>query len=164
MSDFPDQVRKVVPGGKERQDSVARGLSEISPGTDIVLIHDGARPLVGQDLIGAVIEETGRSGAVVPAVPCEDTVKKAENGVVVETVDRKLLWAVQTPQGFKREIIFSAYEKAMKAGYYGTDDAQLVEKSGGRVKVIPGGKENIKITRPVDLVLAEAILNKKLRG
>ncbi len=162
LSDFSIKVERVVTGGTERQDSVERGLSAVSSETDIILIHDGARPLVSKKLIGEVIKEAEKSGAVVPAFPCEDTIKEVKNGAVLKTPKRNFLWAVQTPQGFKKDIILSAYKKSKENGYYGTDDAELVENFGGRVRIVPGEKENIKITRPVDLVLAEAILKKKL--
>ena len=163
LSDFSMKVDKVVFGGKRRQDSVACGLKEISPESNIVLLHDGARPLVSRKLINRVIEETRISGAVVPAIPCEDTIKKVEKQEVVKTLRRTLLRAVQTPQGFERRLLFSAYEKAVADNYYGTDDAELVEHIGHPVKVIPGEKENIKITTPEDLVLAGAIL-KHIKG
>ncbi len=158
LSDFSVKIDKVVFGGKRRQDSVACGLREISPESEIVLLHDGVRPLASRNLINQVIEETRVSGAVVPAIPCADTIKKIEKQKVVKTLERNSLWAVQTPQGFKRKLLFSAYEKAATDNYYGTDDAELVEHMGYPVKVIPGDKENIKITTPADLVFAEAIL------
>ncbi len=163
LSDFSLKVDKVVFGGKRRQDSAACGLKEISPKSNIVLLHDGARPFVSRKLINRVLEETRISGAVVPAIPCEDTIKEVEKQEVVKTLRRTLLRAVQTPQGFKRRLIFSAYEKAEAANYYGTDDAELVEHIGHPVKVIPGEKENIKITTPADLVFAGAIL-KHIKG
>jgi len=163
-SDFSIKIDKVITGGKRRQDSVSCGLRQISPQTNIVLVHDGARPLVDEKLIEQVIREAKVSGAVVPGIPCEDTVKEIEKDEVIKTYNRNLLWSIQTPQGFKKDVILSAYEKAQVAHSYGTDDAQLVEKMGHPVKIIYGNKENIKITRPVDLVLAEAILEKRLTG
>ena len=162
LSNFSIKVDKVVFGGKRRQDSVACGLREISPKSNIVLLHDGVRPFVSQKLINRVIEETRVSGAVAPAIPCEDTIKEVEKQKVVKTLQRNSLWAVQTPQGFKRQILFSAYKKAEADNYQGTDDAELVEHIGYPVKIIPGDKENIKITTPADLVFAEALLKRGL--
>ena len=163
-SDFSIKIGKMITGGKRRQDSVFLGLKEVSKKSNIVLVHDGARPLLDKKLIGQVIKEARISGAVVPGIPCEDTIREVGKDRVVKTPDRNSFWLVQTPQGFKKDIILSAYEKAQATHFFGTDDAQLVEFLGHPVKVIYGAKENIKITRPVDLVLAEAILEKKITG
>ncbi len=163
LSDFSMKLKKVVLGGEKRQDSVARGLKEISPRSGIVLVHDGVRPLVRKELINEVIKEAESFGAVVPAVPCQDTIKELDKKKeVVKTLRRRALWAVQTPQGYRKELLLSAHEKAKLDDYYGTDDAELVEYLGHPVKVIDGSKENIKITTPLDLILAEAILKSRM--
>ncbi|MBI5399415.1 2-C-methyl-D-erythritol 4-phosphate cytidylyltransferase [Candidatus Saganbacteria bacterium] len=159
------KLKKVVAGGKERQDSVFNGLQAISSDTDIVAIHDGARPFVTIEIIGQSIAEAAKFGAVVVGVPVVDTIKKvvssellvaASGGVIKETLDRKELWAVQTPQVFKRAIIMRAYETRKQD--QATDDAMLVEKIGIPVKIIMGSYENIKITTPTDMLMARAIL------
>lgn len=153
------KIKKIVKGGRERQDSVASGLREISSLAQIVLVHDGARPLVDKNLITRVVKEASSFGAVVPVIPCEDTIKEVKGDGVARTLCRDSLWAVQTPQGFKKNLLLSAYEKAQVAHYYGTDDAELLERLGHPIKVIFGAKENIKITTPFDLELAKVILN-----
>lgn len=156
----------VVPGGESRQESVKRGLDALPPGYDIVLVHDAARPLVPVDTVDAVIDAV-RDGApaVVPALPLADTVKQVEPAQapgepepVVATPERSRLRAVQTPQGFDRETLVRAH--ATVTGDV-TDDASMVEKLGERVVVVPGHEEAFKVTRPLDLVLAEAVLARR---
>ena len=156
----------LVRGGAERQESVRAGLGAIPEDeADIVLVHDAARPLVGRELVDAVIEAAGTGGAAVPATALTSTVKRvAEDGRVEETVPRDRLRLAQTPQGFLAPILRRAYAVAARDGYVGTDDAALVERTGGRVRVVEGSEENIKITTPVDLLLAEAILERRGRG
>lgn len=154
----------VVTGGRERQDSVYRGLLDISDECEYVLIHDGARPLVTVDLICRAAEEVSLAGAVVAGVPVKDTIKRTDNGgYIVDTLQRDLLWHVQTPQAFRMDLIMKAHKEARNAGFYGTDDATLVERFGTRVKIIPGSYENIKITTPEDIIIAEAILRRRGR-
>ena len=149
----------VVAGGAERQFSVANGLKAMDPETDLVLVHDAARPLVSPVTIACVIDEARRSGAAIAAVREKNTVKVVDsNGIVKKTPERAQLWEVQTPQGFKREIIEEAYQKAMQDGTMGTDDASLVERLGVPVKVVTSDYRNIKITTPEDLLVAEAFL------
>jgi len=149
---------KVIPGGKERQDSVRNGLNSIYK-CDMVMIHDGVRPFVTEDIINRAIEETIRYGATTVAVPAKDTIKSVgEEGFVTETLERKKLWQIQTPQTFKYEIIKEAFDRAYADGFYGTDDAALVERLGYKVKVVEGSYQNIKITTPEDMIIAEAIL------
>jgi len=156
------KVSKIIAGGLKRQDSVWEGLKTLKNGCDLVMVHDGVRPFVSQDILEMSVRETSRWGATVASVPVKDTVKTAsEEGEVLETLDRRKLWAVQTPQTFKYDILKSAYEKAFKEGFYGTDDASLVEKLGIKVRIIPGSYENIKITTPEDLALGEAILKRR---
>ncbi|NGO14951.1 2-C-methyl-D-erythritol 4-phosphate cytidylyltransferase [Streptomyces sp. HC44] len=155
----------VVPGGDTRQESVKLGLDVLPPGIDIVLVHDAARPLVPVDTVDAVIEAV-RDGApaVVPALPLADTVKEVEPRTdgspepVVATPDRGRLRAVQTPQGFDRDTLLRAHE-AVTNGV--TDDASMVEQLGKPVVVVPGHEEAFKVTRPLDLVLAEAVLARR---
>ncbi len=157
-----DKVSAVVPGGAERQDSVARGLEALGDDVEIVLVHDGARPLVPVDLIEASVREARRRGAVVAALPVKDTVKLvAPEGAVRETPDRRACFAAQTPQAFRADVLRRAIAWARAAGFAGTDEASLVEKSGGRVQVIPGREENIKITTPDDFILAEVLLARR---
>ncbi|MEU2897968.1 2-C-methyl-D-erythritol 4-phosphate cytidylyltransferase [Streptomyces sp. NPDC001273] len=155
----------VVPGGESRQESVKLGLDALPPGYDIVLVHDAARPLVPVDTVDAVVEAVrGGAPAVVPALPLADTVKQVEPAApggpepVVATPDRSLLRAVQTPQGFDRDTLVRAH--ATVTGSV-TDDASMVERLGLTVVTVPGHEEAFKVTRPLDLVLAEAVLARR---
>lgn len=153
------KVKKIVVGGRTRSDSVYNGLRELDPHTDIVLIHDGARPFLRQDLIRRSIEAAKKFGAAVVAVRATSTIKEVDrNSVVSSTLNRKELWEVQTPQTFKKNLILKAYERAGLDRRKAKDDATLVEKMGGEVRVIRGFRDNIKITTPEDLMIAEAIL------
>lgn len=154
-----NKVAKIIRGGKERQDSVYNGILALDEKTDIVLSHDGARPFVKIENIIDGIKGAYKDGACVVGVPVKDTIKVVEssNGIV-ETPKRDMLWAAQTPQCFKKEIIQEGYRKAIEDGYIGTDDSGLVERMGLDVKIIMGSYENIKITTPEDLILAESIL------
>ncbi len=155
------KVAKVVEGGLTRQSSVRNGLKVLPPSCRLVVVHDGARPFVTPELINkAVKAQKGEEGVVV-AVPVVNTVKEVEQGQVIKTVDRQRLWQVQTPQVFPFEVIREAYEKAEDLGWQGTDDAALVERLGYPVKIVEGSFENIKITNPVDLILAEALIKKR---
>jgi len=149
---------KVIQGGLRRQDSVEAGLKTL-PACKWVVIHDGARPLVGAELITSGLEAAQETGAAVAAVPVTDTIKLADdNGYVKETLPRSRLWAVQTPQIFRFDIIKEVYSKA--AGDF-TDDAALVETLGIRVKLYMGAYDNIKLTTPADLALAEALWQRR---
>ncbi|MDP4690889.1 MAG: 2-C-methyl-D-erythritol 4-phosphate cytidylyltransferase [Candidatus Nanopelagicales bacterium] len=148
----------IVTGGQTRQDSVARALLALPPDVDVVLVHDAARPLVPSDVVDRVATAV-RSGsdAVIPTLGVVDTIKEVDaEGVVRTTLDRSRLHAVQTPQGFARAVLQRAH--ADSDGEDATDDAGLVERMGVTVTVVPGDEEAFKITRPLDLVLAEAIL------
>ncbi|MFE6163835.1 2-C-methyl-D-erythritol 4-phosphate cytidylyltransferase [Streptomyces sp. NPDC056486] len=155
----------VVPGGETRQESVRLGLDALPEGIDIVLVHDAARPLVPVDTVDGVIEAV-RDGApaVVPALPLTDTVKQVEPGEagepepVVATPERARLRAVQTPQGFDRDTLIRAHATVTDNV---TDDASMVEQLGLQVVVVPGHEEAFKVTRPLDLVLAEAVLARR---
>ena len=152
---------KLAYGGKERQDSVYNGIKKLNRNCEIVLIHDGARPFVNEDIIKNSIEEAKENNAVVVGVPVKDTIKVVDSdGNIVDTPNRSLLWSVQTPQSFKYEIITKAYEYAYSNDYYGTDDAMLVEHIGYNVKMIECSYDNIKITTEEDLHFGIQILNK----
>jgi 2-C-methyl-D-erythritol 4-phosphate cytidylyltransferase len=151
-----------VSGGAERQHSVYNGLKEIQ-NTEIVLVHDGARPFVQADLLTKLIKTAVERGSAIPAVPVKDTVKKVKGTTVVETVERSSLWAVQTPQAFRVSVLRKAHEKAAEEGFLGTDDASLVERINEEVVIVEGDYHNIKITTPEDLLFAEAILQKQLQ-
>lgn len=155
------KVEAVCQGGVRRQDSVREGLKRLS-GCDWVVIHDGARPCVTDNLIERGLIEARDTGAAIAAVPVKDTIKIIGSGSLVEeTPKRRNLWAVQTPQVFRLDIISKAYREG---GNEVTDDAMLVEKMGYRVKVYMGSYENIKVTTPDDLLLAELILKNRLSG
>lgn len=156
------KVTRVVAGGAERQDSVYNGLQILPDDTEIVLVHDGARPLVDTGTIEMVIGAAGDCGAAIAAVPVKDTIKSVNTaGQVEKTLERGRLYLVQTPQGFRYDILMRAYAQAQEAGFFGTDDAALVERAGIGVQVVPGTYENIKITTAEDMVLAEAILARR---
>lgn len=147
----------LVAGGAERTDSVRHGLAALRPGIPVVLVHDAARPFAAAGLVDRVISAVGNDSAVVPALPVADTIKEldpAHPDRVGHTVPRERLVRVQTPQGFPRDLLERAHARATMDGSHGTDDAQLVERLGGTVYVVPGDAGNIKITTPEDLVLA----------
>lgn len=153
------KVISVVSGGKERQDSVLCGLRAVSADTEIVLIHDGVRPFVTEEVLNRSIKTALKMGGCVAGVPAKDTIKvRNAAGIAVATPDRSTLWQIQTPQTFRRAVILKAYENAKKDGFIGTDDASLVEHSGYPVKVILGSYRNIKITTKEDLLIGEAFL------
>ncbi len=154
------KIKKIVPGGKERQDSVYNGLLQVGSQTDIVLIHDGARPLVRNEQIKGSIETAMKEGGCVIGVPVKDTVKICDSKQFVkETPLRDTLWVVQTPQTFKYNLIMGAYKDAFKKGLVVTDDSMMVEALGYRVKVVQGCYDNIKITTPEDLVIAKSLMS-----
>ncbi|CEO23205.1 2-C-methyl-D-erythritol 4-phosphate cytidylyltransferase [Paraclostridium sordellii] len=152
---------KIAYGGEERQDSVYNGIQKLDKNCEVVLVHDGARPFVTDEIINNSIKEAKKHNAVVVGVKVKDTIKVVgEEGNIVDTPNRKYLWSVQTPQVFKYDIITRAYENAYNENYYGTDDAMLVEKIGYDVKMIEGSYDNIKITTQEDLNFGEQILRK----
>jgi len=156
------KVRVVVEGGAERQDSIYNALKMTTNEDRWILVHDGARPFVTSASIELFVEALKKSNALIMAVPTKDTIKRVDSGTVVETLNRSELWNVQTPQGFSRNDIMMAYEKAQKSNFTGTDDASLIEWMGKKVEVHVGSYENIKVTTPDDLYLGEAIL--RMRG
>ena len=150
---------KIAYGGKERQDSVYNGLKLLDEKCDVVLIHDGARPFVSDKIIDKSIEEAKEHKAIVVGVPVKDTIKVIDNDKnIVDTPNRSVLWAVQTPQTFDYNILIDAYKDAFKNKFYGTDDAMLVERIGYKVKMLEGSYNNIKITTLEDLNIGSQIL------
>ena len=169
------KIKMIAPGGKERQDSVYNGLKLIDDRKSIVLIHDGVRPLIEKDLIEKGIMEMLRpsetSGkedeafdGVVLGVPVKDTIKEVKAGFIRKTLKRESLYAIQTPQIFSLKKILDAYEKAAKESFYSTDDSALLERYGGKVKIVAGSYINIKITTPEDLEIAEFLLKGAIAG
>lgn len=157
------RVSRVVPGGPERQHSVENGLSALSGTPEVVVIHDGVRPFASAPLIEEVIREARAHGAALAALPVGDTVKKAgETGLVESTIPRETLWLAQTPQAFRYAVLKEAFERAHEDGFLATDEALLVERAGGSVKLVRGSPYNIKITTREDLALGELLL--KLRA
>jgi 2-C-methyl-D-erythritol 4-phosphate cytidylyltransferase len=156
------KVKTLVVGGRERQDSVANGLKKVEKDASIVLVHDGVRPFVTQEMIKESVEFAKKGECVAVGVPLKDTIKEVDDkGIVRSTLERSRLWAIQTPQTFPVKILRRAYEESYRNKTCGTDDATLVERTGGKVRVIMGSYENIKITTPEDLLVAEEILKRR---
>lgn len=150
----------VVEGGEERQDSVYNGLLSFPETPELVLIHDGDRPFIDREVITAVLAGSGKGGAIA-AVPARDTLKWVDREeCIVKTLDREVIWQAQTPQGFPFRLILAAHEKAREECWAVTDDASIIEQMGERVRVVKGSYNNIKITTPEDIALAEAIFSK----
>lgn len=147
---------KVIPGGATRQESVARGVKAVDPECQLVVVHDGARPLVDPNLIRETIAVARVHGAAIAAVPVKDTIKVVRDSVVVDTPSRATLWSVQTPQAFQHDLLKRAHQHGPTRG--ATDDASLVEGLGYPVTVVMGSYRNLKITTPEDLILAEILL------
>ncbi|WP_421382611.1 2-C-methyl-D-erythritol 4-phosphate cytidylyltransferase [Bacillus salacetis] len=154
------KVKNMVLGGKERQDSVYNALKSVE-NAEMVLVHDGARPFIAGSVIKELVKEAEIRGAAIAAAPVKDTIKKAADGVVQETIERSSLWQVQTPQAFRTQLLMDAHQRAEREGFTGTDDASLVERMGEEVGIIESDYDNIKITTPEDLYFAEAILAKR---
>ena len=156
------KVTQVVPGGAQRQDSVRLGLAAVDEAADLVLVHDAVRPFFTADLVNRTVAKAAEHGAAIAAIPMRDTVKcVGADNLVESTIDRHRLWLAQTPQVFRRALLEEAHLKAQADGFQATDDAQLVERLGHRVAIVEGTGENIKITRPEDLALGEAIFAAK---
>ena len=158
------KVTKVVVGGAERIHSVRAGLKEVRQEAALIAIHDGARPLVTRSILEETVAQAARTGAAAPAVPVTDTIKRARGGKTVETVDRASLWAMQTPQIFEAGLIRAAIEKAVADREELTDDCAAVERLGMPVFLTRGSRENLKITTPFDLVVAQAIVAARGEG
>ncbi len=155
-----DKIVDLVRGGEKRQDSVWQGFRLLTAAApEVVLVHDGARPLVPADLISRVIAAAQAGGAAVPVLAVEDTIKEVHEGRIARTVDRSLLFRAQTPQGFRYDILKKAMDAARKDRFSGTDEASLVERIGLQVTAVPGDPRNIKITTPLDIPIAEALLD-----
>ena len=153
------KVTRIVAGGKRRQDSVEKGLAEISEGVKIVVVHDGARPCVTSELISATIKSAKQYGFGVAAVKVTDTVKEVERKMVISsTIDRTKLWQVQTPQAFKLDLLLKAFKAVNKKKLAVTDEASAVELISDKVRLVSSNLSNIKITTPDDLVLAAALM------
>ncbi len=155
------KIKKIVPGGKERQDSIYNAL-RILTGEALVLIHDGVRPVFPVQLVDSLVKGIKGFDGIVPGLPVRETIKTVSpDGIVLSTENRDKLWTVQTPQVFPLKVIKKAYESAYAERYYATDDAALVERMGGRVSIIKGSPFNIKVTTREDLAIIESLLNKK---
>lgn len=155
---------RVIAGGSSRQESVYKGLLAMEKetvGDDLVLIHDGVRPLVTREHIDACVASARKNGACILALPAQDTLKQVEtsSGIISATLTRRDVWFAQTPQVFTYALIRDAHERALKDGFEATDDAMLVERMHFPVRVVSGSKTNLKITTPEDLALAEAMLS-----
>jgi len=153
-----DKVTAVVAGGKDRPESVEAGLRALSKKAKLVAVQDGARPLITWQVIDRTVRAAHSYGAAAPAIPVKDTVKIVKGGVVTETPDRSTLQAVQTPQVFDRELLSGALQKARKDGISITDDCSAVEYMGMSVKIVEGDERNIKVTTPMDLKIAQLLL------
>jgi len=155
----------LISGGAKRQDSVYNGLLAIdNKSANIVVIHDGVRPFVSPEQLTACVIGAKQYGACILGIPADSTLKRVNNsGYVDKTIERDTIWLAQTPQAFQQSLLIKAYDKARQEDFSGTDDAMLVERLGGSVKVISGSKHNIKITTREDLELAKAILENEDR-
>lgn len=157
-------VLALVDGGSDRQASVANGLAALPPHDGMVLVHDGARALVTDDIVQRTLASVAAHGSGVAAVPVTDTIKKAgPDGLVEATLDRTTLYAMQTPQGFRLDLLRKAHQWADTHGYRATDDAALLEAAGMPVYLCQGDSENIKLTTPTDLIVAEALLAQRAK-
>ena len=157
-----DKVKKVVPGGKRRQDSVMAGIEATKGKYELVMIHDGVRTFIDVNLIESVIKGAITHRAVITALPAKETVKEATGqGEVIQTYDRRRVWLVQTPQIFRYEDIRAAHQKALNGGWEeATEDSLLVERLGIPVKIIKGSEKNIKVTTPFDMEMARFFLGR----
>lgn len=153
------KVIKILPGGQTRCESVSRGLKQLDEDTDIVVIHDGARPLVTKEILENTVCACEKNDAVITAVKVKPTIKEVDPDslCVKHTLDRENLWEIQTPQAFRKNILLRAHAHKKHNG--ATDDAMLIEQAGGKVKIVEGSYQNIKVTTSEDLVIAEIFLN-----
>jgi 2-C-methyl-D-erythritol 4-phosphate cytidylyltransferase len=158
------KVRKIVSGGEQRQDSVRQALAEVTSDTDLVLVHDAVRPFLTDAMVDQVAHAAAVHGAAIVALPMRDTVKQVRpDGVIERTVDRAPLWLAQTPQVFRKDWLDEAHRRAQLNNVHATDDAYLVELLGRPVTVVEGSGDNIKVTRPEDVSIGEAILNERAK-
>lgn len=152
LAGVPNAARvRVVTGGAERQDSVWLGIRAVPDDAAVIVVHDAVRPFITRALVDRVITAARAGGAAICALPIAETVKRVRDAVVEATVDRSALWAVQTPQAFRADILREAHEKARRDGFLGTDESMLVERLGHPVAVVPGSPDNVKITTLEDL-------------
>ena len=156
-----DKVIAVVAGGASRQESVHLGLNTLSKKVQLAAIHDGARPLVSYEVIDRTVRAANTYGAAAPAIPVKDTIKRVQGGVVTDTPDRASLRAVQTPQVFDFDLLRGALKKAEADGASVTDDCSAVERTGMKIKIVEGDERNLKVTTPMDLKIAELLLEEE---
>jgi 2-C-methyl-D-erythritol 4-phosphate cytidylyltransferase len=149
---------KITPGGVERQDSVRIALELTSAESDLVIVHDAARPLATPAIFESCLTAAMRAGAAIAAIPVSDTLKRVTNSAITATIARADLWQAQTPQAFRRNILIAAHQRAISEKVVATDDADLAERTGARVEVVEASTSNIKITTPSDLAIVEAII------
>ena len=162
LSESFDKVTAVVPGGDTRQASVAKGLEALSDKVELAAIHDGARPLISEEVIDRTVRAGNSYGAAAPAIPVKDTVKVVKSGLAVSTPDRSTLQAVQTPQVFDKDLLRGALHKVLKDNVSVTDDCAAVERLGVKVKIVEGQERNLKITTPIDLAVAAMLLEESV--
>jgi 2-C-methyl-D-erythritol 4-phosphate cytidylyltransferase len=155
---------KITPGGVERQDSVRIALGLTSAETELVVVHDAARPLATRAIFEACLAAVARAGGAIAAIPVSDTLKRVADNSIAATVARAGLWQAQTPQAFRRDALVTAHRRALDEGIVATDDADLVERTGVRVEVVEGSTANIKITTQSDLAIAEALIAARKTG
>ena len=153
-----DKVVAVVAGGSSRQESVHLGLNALPKGTKLAAVHDGARPMISWEVIDRTVRAANTYGAAAPAIPVKDTIKVVQGGLVKETPDRATLQAVQTPQVFDFDLLRGALKKAETDGAQVTDDCSAVERLGMKIKIVEGDERNLKVTTPLDLKIAELLL------
>lgn len=163
FSDNQSDVKlTVVDGGSERQHSIYNALSVLDKDVELVAVHDAVRPFIDEKTILKCLNCASETGAAITGVPAKDTIKKTDrSATITETPDRSMLWQAQTPQIFKKEILLEAYNKAVDDNFTGTDDSSLVERLGYKVTVIEGNRENFKITYPLDMQLAELLIQER---
>jgi 2-C-methyl-D-erythritol 4-phosphate cytidylyltransferase len=155
---------KLVAGGAERQDSVRIALGLTSAESEVVVVHDAARPFATPALFAAFIDAARRAGGAIAAIAVADTLKRAEGRTIAATVAREGLWQAQTPQAFRRAALVEAHDRALRERWAATDDAELIERCGGRVEVVESSATNLKITTPADLEIAEALAARIFAG
>jgi 2-C-methyl-D-erythritol 4-phosphate cytidylyltransferase len=155
---------KLVAGGAQRQDSVRIALGFTSAESEVVLVHDAARPFATSALFAACIDAAQRADGAIAAIAVADTLKRVESRTITATVAREELWQAQTPQAFKRAALVEAHDRAIRERWAATDDAELIERCGGRIEVVESSATNLKITTPADLEIAEALATRIFAG
>lgn len=156
------KVTQVLLGGETRLESVYKGVMQVTDRAKLIAVHDGARPLVSQEVITAAVTTAARCAAAAPALPVKDTVKEVSGELVTATLERAALRAVQTPQVFDADLLRAALQKAVDEGWAVTDECSAVERLGATVTLAPGDERNLKITTPTDLLVAEALLGQEV--